>query len=85
MLGFVREHEGERIAVLLNFESRARQAALPTSATWRVLAASGHRTGERIAGGTLQLEADGVLIAKAAAPQARTLGSEGRARGVAGG
>ena len=85
VLGFVREHEGERVAVLLNFESRARQAALPTSATWRVLAASGHRTGDRIAGGTIQLEADGVLIAKAAAPQARTLGSEGRARGVVGG
>jgi alpha-glucosidase len=80
VLGFLREHEGERIAVLLNFETRARQAALPTGASWRVLAASGHRAGDRVAGGTVALEADGVLIAKAAAPQARTLGGEGRAR-----
>jgi len=84
VLGWVREHEGDRIAVLLNFESRARQAALPSGAMWRVLAASAHGPGDRIAGGTLQLEGDGVLIAKAGSPQARTLGSEGRARGVGG-
>jgi len=82
VLGWVREHDGDRVAVLLNFESRARQAALPTGATWRVLAASGRAAGERIAGGTIELDADGVIVAKAGAPQARTLGSEGRARGV---
>ena len=82
VLGWVREHEGDRIAVLLNFESRARQAALPAGATWRILAASARPPGERIAGGTIELDADGVIVAKAAAPQARTLGSEGRARSV---
>lgn len=84
VLGWVREHEGDRIAVLLNFESRAKPAALPGGATWRVLAATAHQPGERIAGGTIELDADGVLIAKAGAPQARTLGSEGRALGVGG-
>ena len=84
VLGWVREHDGDRIAVLLNFESRTRQAALPTGATWRVLAASAHGPGDRIAGGTIELDADGVLIAKAGAPQARTLGSEGRARSIGG-
>jgi hypothetical protein len=49
-----------------------------------LLAASAHRPGDRIAGGTIELDSDGVLIAKAGAPQARTLGSEGRARGVGG-
>ncbi len=84
VLGYVREHEGERVAVLLNFESRPRPAALPTGASWRVLAASGHRVGDRIAGGTIELEPDGVLVAKATAPQARTLGSEARGRAAAG-
>lgn len=83
VLGWLREHDGDRVAVLLNFESRTRPAALPTGASWRVLAASAHRPGDRIAGGTIELDADGVLVAKASAPQARTLGSEGRARSVA--
>jgi len=84
VLGWVREHEGDRIVVLLNFESRSRQAALPTGTTWRVLAASAYGPGERLAGGTLDLEPDGVLIAKASAPQARTIGSESRARSAIG-
>ncbi|MEW6269142.1 MAG: alpha-amylase family glycosyl hydrolase [Thermodesulfobacteriota bacterium] len=83
VLGFVREHDGDRIAVLLNFESRPRQAILPTGATWRVLAASARRPGDRIVGGVLDLDADGVLIAKAGAPQARTLGSARGARSAA--
>jgi len=84
VLGYVREHEGERVAVLLNFESRPRPAVLPTGASWRVLAASARRPRDRVAGGTIEVEADGVLIAKAGAPQARTLGSEGRARSAVG-
>ncbi|HEY8516480.1 MAG TPA: alpha-glucosidase [Candidatus Binatia bacterium] len=83
VLGYVREHEGERVAVLLNFESKPRQAALPTGATWRVLMASARRPGDRIVGGPLELDADGVLIAKAGPPQARTLGSERGARSAA--
>ena len=84
VLGYVREHDGDRIAVLLNFESRARPAALPTGATWRVLASSAHQPGDRLVGGTIELAADGVIVAKAGAPQARTLGSESRVRASVG-
>lgn len=84
VLGYLREHEGDRVAVLLNFEGRRRQAALPTGVTWRVLAATRARPGERIAGGTIDLDGDGVLIAKAGAPQARSLGSARRARAAVG-
>jgi alpha-glucosidase len=84
VLGYLREHDGDRIVVLLNFDSRPRTALLPTGITWKVLAASAHRPGDRIAGGTLQLDADAVLVAKAGAPQARTIGAERRARSAIG-
>ena len=84
VLGYLREHDGDRIAVLLNFESRPRPALLPSGASWRVLAASAHRPGDRLPGGTLELDPDGVLVAKAGAPQARTIGAERRGRAAIG-
>lgn len=80
VLGYLREFEAERLAVLLNFGRRPRTARLPTGFGWTTVLGRGIPEGHRFAGGELSLPGCGVLIARAGAPHSRTLGGTGQRR-----
>lgn len=80
VLGYLREHEAERLCVLLNLGRRTRAAQLPTGFGWTVLLSNGAPVGHRFAGGEISLPGCGVLIARAGTPQSRTLGGSGQRR-----
>ncbi len=80
VLGYLREYEADRLAVLLNLGRRTRVAHLPTGFGWTVLLGSGVAEGHRFAGGEISLPGCGVLIARAGTPQSRTLGGAGQRR-----
>jgi alpha-glucosidase len=64
VFGYVRQHGGQRITVLLNFSSQPQPVRLEAGATWRVLlASSGLEPGEVLPGERLELPGDGVLLA----------------------
>lgn len=80
VLGYLREFEAERLAVLVNFGRRPRTARLPTGFGWTTVLGRGIPEGHRFAGGELSLPGCGVLIARAGAPHSRTLGGTGQRR-----
>lgn len=80
VLGFLREFEAERLAVLVNLGRRTRSAFLPTGFGWTTLLGIGPPEGHRFAGGEIKLPGCGVLIARAGAPLSRTLGGTGQRR-----
>lgn len=80
VLGYLREYEAERLLVLLNLGRRGRTARLPTGFAWTVLLGIGPPEGRRLAGGAVSLPGCGLLIARAGAPQSRTLGTGGQRR-----
>lgn len=80
VIGYLREHQAERLCVLLNLGRRTRTARLPTGFGWTVLLSNGAPAGHRFSGGDISLPGCGVLIARAGTPQSRTLGGAGQRR-----
>jgi alpha-glucosidase len=65
VFGYVRQHEGQRITVLLNFSSRPQPVRLEAGEDWRVLlASSGFEPGAALRGERLELPGDGALLAE---------------------
>ena len=80
VLGFLREFEADRLAVLANLGRRSRVARLPTGFGWTVLFGVGPTPGHRLSGGELTLPGCGVVIARAGTPISRSLGGSGQRR-----
>jgi alpha-glucosidase len=62
VFGYLREHDGEQVAVLLNFSRRRRPAAVPDGA-WEIVVSTSSRVGTA-SGGKLDLLGYEVVIAK---------------------
>ncbi len=80
IFGYLREFQAERLAVVVNMGRRTRRARLPTGFSWTVLDGVGPSAGQRVTSGELELPGCGWLVARAGAPQSRTLGGRGQRR-----
>ncbi|HEY7093450.1 MAG TPA: alpha-amylase family glycosyl hydrolase [Ktedonobacterales bacterium] len=63
-LCYLRETEGDRIFVALNFARNQQTVALPDAGAWRVLLSSHHSAGETLDGKSMTLPGYGVVIAR---------------------
>jgi len=63
-LCYLRETEGERVLVALNFACNPQTVALPDAGPWHVLLGSDHSEDQALKGGVLTLPGYGVVIAR---------------------